>query len=498
MAATPPRPPRPGRSTFALRGAQAAYGRNPRNPGATLPKLPPAPKRTTGAMGGTGVGPKTRATGPKRDPFMLPPSVGEKALTDYIAGFDQRGQAAQQYAANTVLPWASGALGGVADSVAQTLGSLGQVMGQQGAPIVTPPSFQGSMGSAAPRTSPGVAQGAAGYGRSLALQGAYQGSIGAARLGAGVESTLAALGQKVAQIPNVFAQQKQDFMARVTPVLAQLEQARVSRADRLRQQSFENQLAVQKTILSGVGGTGTGKGTGTPPNPDGSAPTAPGGYVYTLGGDGLYHLHPDRTNVGGGGGGTGGGGKAGAGQYDRNQLAKGGYVGGWSVKPANVKGPLVQATDGTWWKKQVASKTGPGSVNYSNHLHSWVQQLPGLVHGHDAVYASGADPKAGDLPVKAAQPALAPSVILTRMLSSGVNAGDAINALRAAGAKFKTGPDGAAAIYHALIGGGIEPDRARHLAANLSGDFHFLTGYKPPKKQGPVRNFPTYTGPGGT
>lgn len=61
---------------------------------------------------------------------------------------------------------------------------------------------------------------------------------------------------------------------------------------------------------------------------------------------------------------SGGGGSAAPsaarGQYTANTLAKQGYVGGWKVKPKNVKGPFVKATNGRWYAKP---KSGGGSAS---------------------------------------------------------------------------------------------------------------------------------------
>ena len=46
------------------------------------------------------------------------------------------------------------------------------------------------------------------------------------------------------------------------------------------------------------------------------------------------------------------------GQYVPNKLRKEGYVGGWKVKPKGVKGPFVQATDGTYWRKPAGASSG--------------------------------------------------------------------------------------------------------------------------------------------
>lgn len=64
---------------------------------------------------------------------------------------------------------------------------------------------------------------------------------------------------------------------------------------------------------------------------------------------------PNASSAGSGGGTTP---SASRGEYVPNKLRKEGYVGGWKVKPKNVKGPFVRATDGTYWRKP---KGGSGS-----------------------------------------------------------------------------------------------------------------------------------------
>lgn len=185
-----------------------------------------------------------------------------KKYTDpVIAQMKAQQDNAQNWATNTVMPFASGALGGLqnAQNAAQaaftnSMGGVAENVAQlASAPGPATPGLLGAGGLEAAQQA-GLTTSQA---QALTDQQSLEGAASALGFGAASQDQLAALNAQVLAMPNQFQQQRNEFLQSLVPLRAQImEQRNQAEAERLRwnaelsegRRQFNRQSAVEERI----------------------------------------------------------------------------------------------------------------------------------------------------------------------------------------------------------------------------------------------------------
>jgi hypothetical protein len=167
-------------------------------------------------------------------------------------------------------------------------------------------------------------------------------------------------------LPGLYAQRRAEQRSKIDQFIMEFEEDK-RRADR---NAAIQAMQAQANIALAFGELGLNakelEAQLNQPGPPGMPTDLPPGLVAVPNDKGGWYVREDPSYQTPGGGSSGGGGSGGRapspsrGEYPPNKLRKEGFVGGWQVKPKNIKGPFVRATDGTWWKKPGGSGGGGG------------------------------------------------------------------------------------------------------------------------------------------
>lgn len=408
VGAIPGAPPRPGSLPALPKGWRGTWNKRPDldpdrwkvgrvGKGPRKGKYIAKPVRRPRTPPAQGVGTGTGVTDPLRghpDAALLKMYENEPWAQAIIQGLRADQTNHQQFVSGSVLPWASGALTGLAqinqsaqDNFTGQANAAAQGMAQAGA--AQPGLYQGTAGGAV--TSPSAyqqaasAQGMANQASTMGQMAAWQGLMGTIQPTTYSQGQIAALSDYAKGLPELYARKRAERVDAIDKYLAEREQAKAElalemaqfeetqRSNRVREAiSATNSQTNAAIALGNLGIRAADSAADNAPEPTVDPNAVPYGFVLLPNGDVVRDPQVPQASAssgsGGGGGGGGGGGSSdrapspARGEYPPNKLRKEGYRPLPRGAGPKYRRVAVEATDGSLWYKPGASSGGGGST----------------------------------------------------------------------------------------------------------------------------------------
>lgn len=403
VGAIPGAPPRPGSLPALPKGWRGTWNKRPDldpdrwkvgrvGKGPRKGKYIAKPVRRPRTPPDQGVGTGTGVTDPLRghpDAALLKMYENEPWAQAIIQSLRADQINHQQFVSGSVLPWASGALTGLAqinqsaqDNFTGQANAAAQGMAQAGA--AQPGLYQGTAGGAV--TSPSAyqqaasAQGMANQASTMGQMAAWQGLMGTIQPTTYSQGQIAALSDYAKGLPELYARKRAERVDAIDKYLAEREQAKAKlalevaqfeetqRSNRVREAiSAHNAQTGAAVALGRLGIDAADSAADNAPEPAVDPNAVPYGFVLLPNGDVVRDPQvPEASSSSGSGGGGGGGGGSSdrapspaRGEYPPNKLRKEGYRPLPRGAGPKYRRVAVEATDGSlWYKPGPAGRSG--------------------------------------------------------------------------------------------------------------------------------------------